>query len=141
MKLKFDFMLSNSFGAVEKLIYRLVINGVSSADSIAALLPVFSDEVIALSIRKLVNAQLLNADVESRTVSLSDMSLLLIDSCAKKEFDIDILDEFDSKFSKSNENDCSELNAVILRKLLPGVKTSFLSSLIDFAVLRGESNE
>lgn len=143
MKLKYDFVLSHRFGVLEKLIYRMVINGVSSVEVITSLLPIFSEEVIALSIRKLVNAQMLTADIGTKTVSLSDVSLLLIDACAGKEFDVDVSDEFNKELSEANivTIDDPKVTAVILKNMLPDVRTSFLSGKLDFVVLRGESNE
>lgn len=143
MKLKYDFVLSHRFGVLEKLIYRMVINGVSSVKIITALLPIFSEEVIAFSIRKLVNAQLLSADIGTKTVSLSEVSLLLIDACAEKKVDVDVSDEFIEILSEANSVviDDPQVTAVILKNLLPDVRTSFLSGTLDFVVLRGESNE
>lgn len=143
MMLKYDFKLSHRFSVLEKLIYRLVINGITSVETITDLLPVFSDKVIALSIQKLVNAQLLNVDIGTRSISLSNMSLLLIDACAEKQFDLDVPDEYDIEFSAGNAItiDDPKVTEVILQNLLPNVKTAFLSSLLNFVVLRGESNE
>ena len=143
MKLRYDFVLSHRFGVLEKLIYRMVINGISSVESISTLLPIFSEEVIALSIRKLVNAQLLTVDIGMKTIFLSDVSLLLIDACAEKEFDVDVSDKFNKKLSEADSIviDAPKVTAVILKNLLPDVRTSFLSGMLDFFVLRGESNE
>ena len=143
MKLKFDYTLSRRFGVLEKLIYRLVINGLSSVETITSLLPVFSEEVIALSLRKLVNTQLLRADVGSQTISLSDLSLLLIGSCAENEFDIDIPDEFVTELSTKEfiVIEDTEVVAVMLQSLLPNIKAEFLSSALAFIIRRGETNE
>ncbi len=61
MKVKIDFQLNRRFGVVERIIFRLVLNGFSNAREIELALPIFSDAVIANAIRHLVNEQIIAA--------------------------------------------------------------------------------
>ena len=56
MTVQIDFALNRRFGVVEQTIFRLVLNGLTNIQQISNLLWIFSDEVIANAIRKLVNA-------------------------------------------------------------------------------------
>ena len=63
MKAKIDFQLNRQFGVVERIIFRLVLNGFTNAREIKLSLPLFSDAVIANAVRHLVNEQIISADI------------------------------------------------------------------------------
>ena len=81
MTVQIDFALNRRFGVVEQTIFRLVLNGLTNIQQISNLLWIFSDEVIANAIRKLVNQQVFCADLDARTLSLSEAVLSNIDTC------------------------------------------------------------
>ena len=81
MKLKVDFQLNRRFGFIEILIFSLVLNGFYSAREIELALPIFSDAVIANAVRHLVNEQIISADVETSTFSLSEAMVAVIAMC------------------------------------------------------------
>ena len=55
MEVKFDFTLnSRRFGVVEQAIFKLVLRGVSSAQGISESLWIFSDDVKATAIEKII---------------------------------------------------------------------------------------
>ena len=80
MTVQIDFALNRRFGVVEQTIFRLVLNGLTNAQQIGDLLWIFSDEVIANAIRKLVNRQVICADLDARTLSLSEAVLAMINT-------------------------------------------------------------
>ena len=90
MKIKIDFKLNRRFGVVERLIFRLVLNGFTNAREIRLSLPIFSDAVIANAIRSLVNEQILSADVESGSLSLSDAMVAIIAMCNESNSEMNI---------------------------------------------------
>jgi hypothetical protein len=90
MTVQIDFALSRRFGMLEQTIFRLVLNGMRSVQEISNLLWIFSDEVIANAIRRLVNQQLLLADVETRSLTLSESTLAVIETSLNNSYDITI---------------------------------------------------
>ena len=71
MKVNIDFQLSRRFGVVERLIFRLVLNGFCNAREIKLALPIFSDAVIANAVRNLVNEAIISSDIETGALFLS----------------------------------------------------------------------
>jgi hypothetical protein len=149
MKVRIDFSLNRRFGVVEQTIFRLILNGLTSAQQIRKLLWIFSDEVIANAIRRLVNEQLVCAIVESRTLSLSDAVLAVIETCLKNSYDIIIPDTLANTMSDEilliTDNKMEEaiiVKKAIIAQLLPGIKLGFLANSLDFSVCgRSENNE
>ena len=89
MKVRIDFQLNRRFGVVERLVFRLVLNGFNNAREIRLSLPIFSDAVIANAVRHLVTEQIISADVETGTLSLSEGLVAIIAMCQKQTFEID----------------------------------------------------
>ena len=87
MKIKIDFQLNRSFGVVERIIFRLVLNGFTDVKEIVEALPIFSDVVIANAIKHLVNRQLLSANITAGELFLSDPLLAIIGVCLENTFD------------------------------------------------------
>lgn len=143
MTAQIDFALSRRFGVVEQTIFRLVLNGLTNVQQMNNLLWIFSDEVIANAIRKLVNQQVLCADLDARTLSLSEAVLSIIDTCLNNSYDIKIPDTLVNKATDGNLliTDTKAKEA-ILAQLLPGIKIGFLANSLDFNIYeRGRNNE
>lgn len=82
MEVKFDFMLNaRRYGVVEQAIFRMVLRGIDSAQAISELLWIFSDYVKATAIQKLVNHQVLRAELRSNRLFLSDGIISIIEAC------------------------------------------------------------
>ena len=129
MKIKIDFKLNRRFGVVERLIFRLVLNGFTNAREIRLSLPIFSDAVIANAIRSLVNEQILSADVESGSLSLSDAMVAIIAMCNESNSEMNIPTAFIELAEQSgiliDDNRIPEtimLKDAIVRELLPNIK-------------------
>ena len=143
MTVQIDFALNRRFGVVEQTIFRLVLNGLTNIQQISNLLWIFSDEVIANAIRKLVNQQVLCADLDARTLSLSEAVLSIIDTCLNNSYDIKIPDTLVNKATDGNLliTD-TKVKEAILAQLLPNIKIGFLADSLDFNICeRGRNNE
>ena len=143
MTVQIDFALNRRFGVVEQTIFRLVLNGLTNIQQISNLLWIFSDEVIANAIRKLVNHQVVCADLDARTLSLSEAVLSIIDTCLNNSYDIKIPDTLVNKATDGNLliTDTKAKEA-ILAQLLPSIKIGFLANSLDFNICeRGRNNE
>jgi len=142
MTVHIDFTLNGRrFGVVEQAIFRLVLNGMTSARRISDLLCVFSDEAIAGAIQNLVCRQLLCADVPSRTLSLSEAVLATIDTCLSNPLNLpDSLAELMSEGTLHIDDET--IKEAIMAQLLPGTKPGFLTKCLDFHICgRGENIE
>ena len=143
MTVQIDFALNRRFGVVEQTIFRLVLNGLTNIQQISNLLWIFSDEVIANAIRKLVNQQVVCADLDARTLSLSEAVLSIIDTCLNNSYDIKIPDTLVNKATDGNLliTD-TKVKEAILAQLLPNIKIGFLADSLDFNIYeRGRNNE
>lgn len=141
MKVKIDFKLNRRFGVVERLIFRLVLNGFTNAREIRLSLPIFSDAVIANAIRSLVNEQILSADVESGSLSLSDAMVAIIAMCNESNSEINIPTAFIELAEQSgiliDDNRIPEtimLKDAIVRELLPNIKLDTFRYSLDFII-------
>ena len=143
MKVRIDFSLSHRFGVVEQIIFRLILNGLTSVKQIRNLLWIFSDEVIANSIRRLVNQQIVCADVVSRTLSFSDSVFALIEKCLSNSYDIIIPEPLANMMSDGILFITDiKMKEAIIAQLLPGIKLDFLANSLDFSICeRSENNE
>ncbi len=135
MKVKFDFTLSQRFGVVERTIFELVLRGLTSTRQISSLIWVFSDEVIASAFQKLVNQQILCADLETQTLALSEPVQALIEKCLDYSYDLEIPDNLinlmlDGRLTISD----AKTKAAIIAQLLPGIKLGFLINSLDFII-------
>lgn len=150
MKVRIDFQLNRRFGVIEKLVFRLVLNGFSNAREIKLSLPLFSDAVIANAVRRLVNEQLISTDVETGTLSLSEAVVAIIAMCKKQSFEIDIPASLEDVILQDGiivfDNRIPEviwLKDTIIQELLPNVKLDQYRYSLDFIILSrgGEANE
>jgi hypothetical protein len=143
MIVKIDFSLGNRFGVVEQTVFRLLLNGVTNTVEISNLLWLFSDEVIANAFINLVNQQIVQANVKSQSLSLSDSVTALIETCLNKSFEVEIPEMLittavDNRLLFTD----TVIKETILSQLLPNIKLSFLASVLDFTIImRGETNE
>ncbi len=150
MKVKIDFQLNRSFGKVERLIFRLVLNGFSNAREIYMSMPVFSDAVIANAIRHLVNQQILSADVKTGTLSLSEPIVAIINMCIGHSYDITIPVLLAEKISneglliaENSDKEVISFKSAILQELLPDIKLDIYVNSLDFIITahRSEADE
>lgn len=150
MKVRIDFQLNRRFGVVERLVFRLVLNGFNNAREIRLSLPIFSDAVIANAVRHLVTEQIISADVETGTLSLSEGLVAIIAMCQKQTFEIDCplsleeamlekgIEIFDNRIPEA-----VALKDAIIQELLPKIKLDSYRYSLDFTILRrgGETDE
>lgn len=143
MKVKFDFTLSQRFGVVERTVFELVLRGLTSAKQITSIMWVFSDEVIASAFQKLVNLQILCADLEAQTLTLSEPVQALIEKCLENSYDLDMPDNLNNLMPDDRLIiDDPKTKAVIIAQLLLGVKLGFLINSLDFCIsVGGEGDE
>lgn len=143
MKVKFDFTLSQRFGVVERTIFELILRGLTNTKQISNLMWVFSDEVIASAFRKLVNQQILCADLETQTLALSEPVQALIEKCLDNSYDLEMPENLIKLMLDGRlPIDDSKTKEVIIAQLLPGIKLGFLVNSLDFSISeRGESDE
>ena len=143
MKVKFDFTLSQRFGVVERTVFELVLRGLTSAKQISSIMWVFSDEVIASAFQKLVNLQILCADLEAQTLALSEPVQALIEKCLENSYDLEIPDNLINLMLDDRLIiDDPKTKAVIIAQLLPGIKIGFLINSLDISIsVGGEGDE
>ncbi len=142
MTAKLDFTLSNRFGIVERTIFRLVVSGVNEIKTITELLSVYSDEVIANALKKLVNFQILHADLDNRTLSVSEPMLAIIDGCIEHSKSLELPDGLSWEKEQYEYITQEDIKREILGALLPGVNVGFLAKSLDFVVCdRGVQDE
>lgn len=143
MKISIDFSLSGRFDVVEQTIFRLVIGGVKDVRTIAALLSIYSDDVIANAIRKLVNFQILTANVEARTLCVSEPLLAIMEKCMQQSTSLEISLDSDELVKKGEIFITDEAyKRQILNAILPEIDTGFLSKSLDFVIYtRGGQDE
>lgn len=146
MKVKIDFILNDNIDIVGQTIFHLVLNGICNSYAISDLLRIYSDEVIANSIRKLVNGQILSADINKHELQLSSPVVALIGKCLDHIYDIDLppaLQEYlyDSKMILDEMSDNEgyrkqhqQIKQEIIRELLPDIDMKFLLNYIDFGI-------
>ena len=136
MKVKFDFMLnSQRYGVVEQAIFKMVLRGIDSAQGISELLWLFSDDVKAVALQKLVNSQVLRADLSSNRLYLSDGILSIISICHDKTFEIELPDILLTRMSNGQLLiDNPQVTASILGHILPDVSIDFLRSVLFFSI-------
>lgn len=144
MKVRIDFQLNRQFGIIERIIFRLVLNGFTDVREIADALPVFSDAVIANGIKTLVNRQILSTKTEASRLSLAEPIVAIIEMCLKKNFEINVpieiqgeLQERGLLISSSVIEDTDDFKKTILYELLPGIRLDMYMDSLDF-VLRKE---
>ena len=143
MTARIDFSLSRRFSIVERIIFRLVLGGVREVRTITALLSLFSDSVVANAIKKLVNFQILNADLEAQTLSISESLTAIIEQCLEQSEALELpagetLMKEDGEIYITDD----DTKRKILHALLPDVNVGFLAGSLDFVVCdRGESDE
>lgn len=141
MRVKIDFQLNHRFGVVERIVFRLVLNGFSNTREIALSLPIFSDAVIANAVRHLVNEQIISADVETGTLSLSEAVVAIIAMCQKQSLEIDIPAALENEIMQKGievfDNSIPEavgLKNAIMRELLPNVRLDLYCNSLDFII-------
>lgn len=142
MKYRVDFILSKRFGVVEKTVFSLVLRGLTDIETISYLLQIYSDEVIANSIKRLVNFQVLKVDIEQGNIELSSAIHEILLSCnGELELGNLMADSTDSILVISDDtenNKADEIKRQILKILVPGIELGFISKSIDFIIMKQE---
>jgi len=150
MRIRIDFQLNRQFGVVEKMIFRLVLNGFTDSREIAKALPLFSDSVIANGIKHLVNRQILAADVEAGKLYLSEPLVAIIGMCLENTYEIAVPAELEGyikgdglMISGITNEESHSLKQAILFELLPGIKLDLYVDSLDFVLCeeRGDQHE
>ena len=152
MRVKIDFQLNRRFGVVERLIFRLILNGFNNAREMELALPLFSDAVIANAVRHLANEQIISVDVETGKLSLSEAIVAFIAMCHQQSFEIELPFSLEIVLKEKGievfDNDNSmpgtiRLKGALIQELLPNVKLDFYRYSLDFIILPdgGISNE
>lgn len=141
MEVKFDFTLnSRLFGVVEQTIFKLVLRGVSSAQGISELLWIFSHDVKATAIQKLVNSQVLRADLVSSKLYLSDGLVAIIGACHDCTYTVEI-----PEILLSHTTDGTvlvknrQVIATILNHILPDISVDFFAPVLFFSITEVKS--
>ena len=126
---------SQRYGVVEQAIFKMVLRGIDSAQGISELLWLFSDDVKAVALQKLVNSQVLRADLSSNRLFLSDGILSIISICHDRTFEIKLPDILLSQMSNGQLlMDNPQVTASILGHILPDVSIDFLRSVLFFSI-------
>lgn len=143
MKINLDFSLSERFDVVEQTIFRLVIGGVRDVRTIVALLSIYSDEVIANAIRNLVNYQILSANIEARTLCVSEVLLAVMEKCIQQSGQLELSFETDIPIDQNKLYITDEAcKRQILNAILPDINTGFLAKSLNFVIYEeGGQNE
>lgn len=141
MKVKIDFQLNSQFEVVERIIFRLVLNGFTDINDICETMPIFSNTVIANGIKHLVNLQIICVDLNTSKLSLSDPIVAIIDTCINKEYNICVpqilTDELLSTgiiLNGKNGIDDSSLKESLLKELIPNVNMRLYKNTLDFII-------
>ena len=136
MEVIFDFMLNpRRYGVVEQTIFKMVLRGIDSAQGISELLWIFSDDVKATAIQKLVNSQVLRADIPSGKLHLSDGILSIIDACHDHVYIVELPEIILSKIAEGTLLiEDRQVTVGILNHILPGISTDFLASALSFSI-------
>lgn len=137
MEVRFDFTLNpRRYGVVEQTIFKMVLRGIDSAQGISELLWIFSDDVKAAAIQRLVNGQVLRADLSSRKLYLSDGILSIIDACHDCVYTVELPEILLSKMAEGVlPIDNRQVIVGILNHILPGISTDFLASALYFSIV------
>ena len=141
MKVKIDFQLNRQFGVIERILFRLVLNGFTNIREISEALPLFSDSVIANGIKTLVNRQIISVGLKTGMLSLSEPVVAIIEMCLEKVYDINVpigiedeLIERGLMVSSFSKEECKELKKTILYELLPGIQLDMYIDSLDFVL-------
>ena len=147
MRIRIDFRLNRQFGVVERIIFRLVLNGFSDLNGIAEILPLFSDVVIANGIKHLVNSQLLAADIGAGKLYLSEPLVAIIEMCLENTYEIDAPTELEEyikgdglMISSITDEESLSLKQAILFELLPDIKLDVYVPSLDFVLCEARGN-
>lgn len=136
MEVKFDFSLNpHRYGVVEQTIFKLVLRGISSSQGISGLLWIFSDDVKATAIQKLVNSQVLRADLTSNRLYLSDGIISIIDACHDCTYTVDIPQILASQMAAGPLLiEDQPIIRAILHHILPNISVDFYASVLFFSI-------
>ena len=135
IKINLDFSLSGRFGIVEQTIFRLVLGGVIEVKTIRALLSIYTDEVIANAIQKLVNYQILHADFETQTVHITEIIKALMEGCLEHSEKLSLPIAAFDVLEDNRKFICDDATKrKILASILPGLNTGFLVKSLDFVI-------
>jgi len=129
--MKIGFNLNRRFGALEQAIFKLVLAGLKDTRQISALLWIFSDEVIANAMLKLVNEQVLSANIEEFKLELSQYIIILAEACENQTFHFTLPELPEGKLIITDDYKIKE---TIIKQLVSEFNMGFLVRLLDFEV-------
>ena len=142
LKVNIDFQLSRRFGVVERLIFRLVLNGFCNAREIKLSLPIFSDAVIANAVRNLVNEAIISSDIETGALFLSEAIVAVIAMCREQSFEINLPEPLKTmimhkgfEIIDNSNRQAIELKYALIQELLPNINLDSYRYSIDFIIL------
>lgn len=142
MKVNIDFQLSRRFGVVERLIFRLVLNGFCNAREIKLSLPIFSDAVIANAVRNLVNEAIISSDIETGALFLSEAIVAVIAMCQEQSFEVNLPEPLKTMIMRkgfeiidNSNRQAIELKYALIQELLPNINLDSYRYSIDFIIL------
>ena len=142
MKVNIDFQLSRRFGVVERLIFRLVLNGFCNAREIKLSLPIFSDAVIANAVRNLVNEAIISSDIETGALFLSEPIVAVIAMCREQYFEVNLPEPLKTmimhkgfEIIDNSNRQAIELKYALIQELLPNINLDSYRYSIDFIIL------
>ncbi len=113
-------------------LWKIELRDIDSAQAISELLWIFSDYVKATAIQKLVNHQVLRAELRSNRLFLSDGIISIIEACRDCTYAVELPEMTDGELLVENR----QVIMSILNHMLPGVSIDFLASELSFRVTK-----
>lgn len=142
-----DIILARRFGAVERTVFRLVLNGYDDVREIRDLLRLFSLPVIANAVRHLVNSQILTVDTTSESLSLSQPLVALL-YALKAPFEADIpenlrahLEDDGALLVGGGSDEERAFKLALVRNLVPGINLDRYAKCFDFVLIESKRGE
>lgn len=134
MEVRFDFTLNaHRYGVVEQAIFKMVLRGIESSQAISELLWIFSDSVKASAFQKLVNGQILHANLSSNRIRPSDGVLSVIRVCHASTFEIEMPSNVLPLMTEGAMLiEDRQIITNILHTILPSAKIDYLASSLSF---------
>lgn len=141
MKVNIDFQLNHKFGVVERIVFRMVLNGFCDARGIYSVMTLFSDSVVANAVKKLVNQQIITADVEHGRLTVSEPLIALIAMCLDNTYEIKVPESLVQEILEEGlmvtggeQKEVILAKEALLKELLPGIKIDTYLGLLDFII-------
>jgi len=149
MKVRLVFALNKAqFEVIDRAIFQLVLNGYTSIIDIKKYLYIFNQDILANSIRHLINNQLILADATQKTLTLSSPVSLLRDLTKNQLFDSKqtktMIESFESHNGVLSINDKfynKKLSEYILDFLISDVDLAYYTKVLNFTIINADEGE